>query len=223
MSVRRRLLSLTIALLGIFALSGLVATPASAWGRGLRLVHSSVATTAPTSLAPLPSPSDCLGFPKIPFGPCGNVLVNVTIAGFAHYGGLPPCPGTTTCYYDGYMYGRTVQAHWTLRCVANGLKVSGVQTLPLNEVYPGYPSQLNSFTRIDNNSANLQAGASFNFLGTATEASCPTSAANLTHLSLNHVVAHFQSSTFPSASFKIPGHYRVVRAGHLVTAPATTR
>jgi hypothetical protein len=215
MGVRRRFVGVALAGVAAFAFSGVEATPAAAVTHGLSLVHSNVTTVAPISTKPLPPPGECFSAPHPPFGPCGEVFVDVTIAGFAGYGGLPECPATNPyCSYDGALRGGTVQAKWTIRCVANGVKLSGKETLGLNIIWPGVPSDLNYYTRIDNDSATLRAGASFRFLDQAAS-SCPgssysESSANLVSLSLELVVAHFQSTTYPSMDFKIAGMYDVL-------------
>lgn len=222
MGVRRRFVGVALAGFAAFALSGVAATPATAAPHRLSLVTSKVTIVAPDSATPLPPPGECGSAPHVPYGPCGEVFVDAKIAGFAGYGGLPTCPPNSYCSYNGALTGGRVQARWTIRCVENGVKLSGKETLSLNIVWPGTPSDLNNFTRIDNNSAGLRAGASFSFLDRVA-ASCPgssssASSANLVSLSLSKVVAHFDGGyvvdpslpTYPSRDFRIAGHYRVL-------------
>ncbi len=176
----------------------------SAFGVVVRVVALDV--HRPPSTAPVPFP--CNDF-HAPFNDCGFLLLTVAVSGLAKFAGLPACE-TAYCTYDGRLDARTsMRMSALVRCEATGRLHRLSTTLVFHGVWgPPASASLNTYTRVDDNSALLQVGVE---LPLRVEPFwCPSRADgypgvfDLVREAVWHLTVGFSSATFPDARIAQP-------------------
>ena len=185
----------------------------SASGVVLRVVALDV--HRPTTTAPVPFP--CNDY-HAPFSDCGFLLLTVAVSGLAQYGGLPACV-TAYCTYDGGLDDRTsMRMSALVRCEATGRLHRLSTTLVFHAVFgPPASAGLNTYTRVDDDSALLQMGVELPLH--AEPSWCPSradgypGAFDLVRGAVWHLSVGFSSATFPVARVAQPRTRALLVAG----------
>ncbi len=92
---------------------------------------------------------------------CGNARVTLTLKGFQAYGGIPACQsGDSTCFMTdrfGRLGGGSARLAQLYRCGATGPLRFMSTSIPALSIYFGVPSGVNGSTRVDADTARVQA------------------------------------------------------------------
>ena len=154
------------------------------------------------------SPATCLDIHVRTGGGCGTFAVSALITGFSSYGGIPACPASHNgCYFDpGPLLTGQVSFSWKVSCDSTGVvSEHDGQILALGPEWNGHNAVVNSFTRVTDDSAQLEIALDMPFQADVNNCS---GSSTLVSVTASDIMLHLPSGgTLPAADFTSAGPF----------------
>ena len=144
--------------------------------------------------------------------PCGGVRVDALISGFSAYGDIPACPAGAQCFNEpGARLSGSATVSWQTFCPTSGIKYSNSQLVSLGVIYPGVFQTVNSFTRVDANSARVSLAYD---IQAAKELNQCSAASIMLSTTVTNVALHLDGTgtAYPSSDFFAAGPFERPRS-----------
>ena len=138
---------------------------------------------------------------------CGTLAISALITGFSQYGGIPACAVTNGCFDDrGPALTGQLDLSWKLSCDSTHVvSEHDNQTMQITPEWNGHNTEVNSFTRVSDDSARLELAVDMPF--SADINSC-TGSSTLVSVSASNVSLHLTSGgSFPAGDFSDAGPF----------------